>query len=297
MRISTDSHREALRREINSLQGLPSPSRVIQEIWRVLTDDNASARALAEVLSRDTGLSARVLKLANSAYFALSVPVSDVRGACVVLGFEAVRGLAVGVAAVDGLTRTATRAVDIGAFWRHSIAVATASEGLARRLGTTETGTAFCAGILHDIGRLVLASVRSTQYGRILTPPLPGSLRRLEVDAFGAGHDEVGGWLVEKWGFPEALCDAVGKHHDPSVDGRVNHWAAVVHVADQLAHRAGFALMEDPGVTEDALSPEKLETVGLTIDLIERVEKSFEKDVTRMQAFAAVAEGKEGDTR
>jgi len=286
--------RETLRRELDSLRELPTPSQVVHEIWRVLDDENASAATLAAVLKRDTALSARTLRLANSAYFGLPNPCSDVRAACVVLGFETIRGLAVGVAALDGLLRPAARVLDVPAFWRHSIAVATAAESLARRLGVPETGTAFCAGMLHDLGRLVLAAVTPAEYGALLRGVAAADLRAREVETLGASHDEVGDWIGERWRLPDALREAIGGHHGPgSEDGTWSRWGALAHVADVLAWRVGHVSAGTPPEESAAppVAPEALASLGLDPAAVDKERTALESELERIEAFTIAVQG------
>jgi len=245
-----DIQREELRHTLATLRELPTPSAVLHEIWAVLDDQRASAASLAAVLSRDTALSARVLRLANSAYFGLPNPVSDVRAACVVLGFETVRALAVGVAALDGLSGAAGRVLDVERFWRHSMCVGTVARELARKMGLPDTGTAFCGGMLHDMGRLVLAVARPEECRELLRSEAPGSRER-EIAAFGASHEEVGLWATELWRFPTPLHDAVGGHHGPAGDEGWSRWGALIHVADAVTHRAGVPCLPAPPARSD----------------------------------------------
>lgn len=290
---AAEQKRECLRRELDSLRDLPTPSQVVHEIWRVLDDENTSAMTLAAVLSRDTALSGRTLRLANSAYFGLPNPVSDVRAACVVLGFETIRGLAVGVAALDGLTRPAARVLDIQSFWRHSIAAASAAQLLAMKLGVPETGTAFCAGMMHDLGRLVLAAMVPAEYGAVLRGATAAELRSQEMERLGAGHDEVGGWVAERWRLPAVLVDAIAHHHEPPADGNWGRWGALTHLADAMALRAGHvsvgALPEDPA--DIALSPDALAVLGLAESALPEVQRRLAEDLDRIDALAAAVQG------
>jgi putative nucleotidyltransferase with HDIG domain len=300
--------REALRRGIASLRDLPTPPRIVHEIWDVLEDRRASASTLAVVLARDTALSARTLRLANSAYFGLPQPVADVRAACVVLGFEMVRGLAVGVAALDGLRRPAGRVLDLDAFWRHSVAVATAARSLARKLGIPDTGTAFCGGMLHDLGRLVLAALEPEACRALLAEGAGAAGHRTrEAEAFGAAHDEVGLWTAERWNLAPPLRDAIGAHHAPGDGEAWTRWGALIHVADGIAHRQGCSWLAGgrpgptgppPAAAGDAdapvappADPAALRLLGVAPEALIPLEESFAAELERILALATAAGG------
>ncbi len=293
MTPTTASHprRDALRREIGRLRDLPTPTRVVHDIWRVLSDESASAQALADVLTRDTALSARCLRLANSAYFGLPEPVADVRAACVVLGFETIRGIAVGVAALDGLARAGRGALEPEAFWRHSVGTAHAAQTLARKIGIPECGTAFCAGILHDIGRLALAATARADFARLDLSEEGAPLREQEEELFGASHDEVGGWIAERWKLPAPLSEAIRGHHGPPLPDDDSGWAALVHVADAIAHRHGLSALPVKTPAPDP-RPGALKRLGLSAALVDDLSEAFGRELDRVESLAEAARGR-----
>ncbi len=237
--------RERLRQELLSLRELPPAPPILVELGSVLDSEMTSAGTVAEILSRDTALSAKILRLANSAYFGLPKPVADVRAACVVLGFDMIRSLAIGVTALDALGRRVEKILDGEAFWRHSLAVATGARLVATRVGASSPGTAFCAGILHDVGKLVLATIVGSRYASVLRAgELEGggeALRARELEELGADHATVGAWLGESWHFPPEVLEGVARHHDAGASEPPSRWGAVVHVADRLAASSGLS--------------------------------------------------------
>jgi HD-like signal output (HDOD) protein len=234
-----EARRDVLRRDLERLTDLPSAPRVVTEIWRVLADEDASTRALSQVVERDPALSAKILRLANSAYFGLPRPVREVRTACVVLGFSTIESLAVGVTALESLSRTVGAAFDLDGFWRHSVATAIAAEKLARRVGIADPGPAFCGGVIHDVGKLVLASIAPPRYRRVVDGPNEEPIHVREEREYGADHADVGGWLGERWRFPPELCEILRGHHAPDAEGG-GRWAALLGLADGIANAAGW---------------------------------------------------------
>ncbi len=277
------ARRDALFRDLAQLKDLPPAPRTIAEIWDVLGRPESTARALADVLQRDASLSAKVLRLANSAYFALPRPVSDVRSACVVLGFDTIRAMAVGVAALDSFSARVGKALDLDAFWRHSLGVATAAQALARQAGIDAAGTAFCAGILHDVGKLVLATLAGARYRSVASPGAGGLAA--EVAAFGADHAEVGAWLGSRWHFPPDVLEAIRTHHQsPPVLGR---WGALVQAADTVAHRGAAA--GGNAVTPPEPPPDVLALLPVDAASLRAVETGFAASLERVEAFAEAA--------
>ena len=212
---SAVTHKEELQRRIRRLEGLPAMPGALQQIWHVLRDPNCAARDLAGAIATDPALTSRILRMSNSAYYSLTRPLSDVREATVVLGFEVVKSIAIGSSVVDAFRGTGS-SFDTARFWRHSVRTAVAAEGVARMTGGVRTEVAFCGGILHDVGKLALASVLTEEYERAsagLQTAEDGIAA--EREALGVDHTTAGRWLGEKWNFSAELLEVIAHHHAP----------------------------------------------------------------------------------
>lgn len=277
---------ESLQRELLRVKDLPAVPRVVREIWQVLESETSSARQLGEVVGRDPALSTKVLRLANSAYFGLSQPVGEVHSACVVLGFDTVRSLAIGVSAVDSLGRRVRANVDLDRFWRHSIGAGTAAQSLARRLGIRGNGSAFCAGILHDIGKLFLAALSPERYGGLALRDERESVRGAEERVFGANHLVVGSWIAAEWGFPDEIVAAIRWHDDPWNARGDRRWGALMHLGDWMARRNGCPTA--PGPTRPpAEEPDRraLEILSVHPGVCADVAARFGSELDRVESF------------
>ncbi|HET9887627.1 MAG TPA: HDOD domain-containing protein [bacterium] len=227
------------------LTNLPPAPGILMEIWDVVGSENGSARKLAEILERDPALTAKLLRLANSAYFAVPRPISDVRSACVILGFELVRNIAISVASFDALTRRVGRILDLQAFWCHSVAVGVCAKGLSSVAGLTPGSCAFCAGILHDIGKLVLATHSLEAYARVVervehSAGTITDVRLIEREELGLDHEQAGLEIARLWRFPAEILSAVGHHHEPWTEPGDSRWSALLGAANWMARRLGF---------------------------------------------------------
>jgi putative nucleotidyltransferase with HDIG domain len=292
---SSGTDRAALRQlelDLERLPGLPSAPRVVQEILRVLGSEQSTARHLSEVVGRDPALAAKLLRLANSAYFGLPHPVGEVRAACVVLGFDVVRSLAVGVSALDSLGRGARRGLDLTRFWKHSLGAAAAAQLLARGLRLPGAESAFCAGILHDLGKLVLATLAPARYSAMAGAADPEPLRARERREFGGDHEQVGAWLARRWGFPSELSDAIAGHYEPWEAPGVNRWGALMYLADWIARRNGCPSEPDAGCEPpEAPDPRATEAVAASGALLDEVARRFRTELARLEAFVDLARG------
>ncbi len=234
----------SLRKATESVLTLPTLPLVASRMLQMVDDPRISAGALGRALSEDQVLTARVLKLANSSYYGFPRAIGTVNLAVVVLGFDAVKELVLSVAVMDLFRHGASDTrLDMPRFWDHSVRVAAAARQVARILRWKAVGEAFTAGILHDIGRVVLHQYQPRQFDEMVrrvvddgVPPLDA-----ELDVLGATHAEVGAWLVEKWNLPASLVHAVRYHHSPD-DAPPEHaaLAALLQIADVLTHRLGY---------------------------------------------------------
>jgi HD-like signal output (HDOD) protein len=229
---------------IGNIDHLPTPPVVFSQINRVLSNRDASVYDVAKIIAEDAGMSARVLRMANSAYYALPQPVASVRQAVVILGLESVRSVVLSAAVVEAFSGYQENPEFQDMFWRHSLATASAARVLfggklsdARVARGGEEG--FCAGLLHDIGKLVMVShmpkihagTNTHKFYRVVED------RWVEDDVVGANHAAIGGYLASRWKLPEVLNNAITHHHDLAVQNdEYLHLTKVVHLADYLAH-------------------------------------------------------------
>lgn len=229
---------------LEEIDRLPSLPRAVIEVLRLTADPRSRAREVADAIGQDPALTARVLRLVNSAWFGFSAPIATAHHAVVILGFETVRALAVGVAALRTARASGAAAAPLDEYWRHSAAVASCARDIARTaLPAASWGEAFTAGLLHDVGHLVLASVAPKalrwvlECGRRHARPLP----RLEREILGLDHAELGAYAAERWGLPEVLVSAIRHHHDPRKAEEYRDIVAAVHLANIVAHSAGVS--------------------------------------------------------
>ncbi|MCC6418910.1 MAG: HDOD domain-containing protein [Gemmataceae bacterium] len=205
---------EGLLEQIEELPPLPA---VASRVMALADNDRTSALDLAQVLSTDQALTAKLIKVSNSAYYGFARRVSTVREAVLVLGFRQVRQMAVGASIMNAFMSGARAGgFDLDLFWGHSVAVAVAAETYARKSRVCKPEDAFTAGILHDIGRLVLLRARPAEFGQAVALARSGecSLHEAEARLLGLSHDHVGRVLGERWKFPGHLVEAIGMHHD-----------------------------------------------------------------------------------
>jgi putative nucleotidyltransferase with HDIG domain len=187
-----------------------------------------------------------------------------------------VRSIAIGVASFDALTRRVERVLDLEAFWKHSVAVGVVSKDVAARAGIGPPGTAFCAGILHDVGKLALAIVslpgmrRAAE--RFEIARTTDDVRAIEREELGVDHEAAGLELGRRWKFPPELLAAVAHHHEPWTQPEDEPWGALTHVGDWTARRLGFhSVPKSPAACPDAPDTRALARLALGARALDEV--------------------------
>jgi HD-like signal output (HDOD) protein len=260
-------------RKLLDVEELPTLPIVIDKIIEAVEGGTASAQELTAILEQDMAISTRVLRLANSAFYGLRFKVDSIRRAVVVVGFDAVRMLALATSVFDTLSAREQFAIDPFDFWLHSLGTAKAAQILAKGLLANETlESCFTAGLLHDMGKYCLALSLREKYVEI-TKQARAEKRRLcdiESEVLETTHALAGMWVAQKWRLPPVITDTIGNQYRfAGYRGNYRPIVAVVTLASELSRKAGFgdaADFNEPVMDENAmafleLSPERLQEI------------------------------------
>jgi HD-like signal output (HDOD) protein len=227
---------------IDMLDDLPPMPDVAKKARELIRDNASSISDLASLISLDQAMSALVLRWANSAYFGLAQPVSNLHQAMIFLGYRHIENLVLAASLSTFMERPIPGyGLKRGELWKHAIAVAGGAHLAAAPFGHEVAEDAYYAGLLCDVGKLAFEQLlRDVD----LTAPewQDESFPLLEEEHFGFDHAQLGGALAERWNLPEHLIDAIRFHHDPqsAQDGSV--LAAAVHIADCAASALGIGV-------------------------------------------------------
>ncbi|MFI4940363.1 MAG: HDOD domain-containing protein [Burkholderiales bacterium] len=221
---------------IKNIRDLPALPAVVLELMNALEEEDSSAQVLAEKVSNDQALTAKTLRLANSSFYGLQSKVTTIAQAIAILGFNCVRNLVTATAVLGNFSTSKSEAFNIHGFWRHSIATALCARSLARLLKANQDN-AFMVGLLHDIGRLVLATRLPQYYENVLAYRGAQDCYAIEAEraVLGIDHAMVGQALAEHWKFPVLLQQAIADHHTPENQDK-GALASIIHVADCIVH-------------------------------------------------------------
>jgi putative nucleotidyltransferase with HDIG domain len=230
--------RHQLRRVIEGLVALPTLPLVASRLLEAIADPDTYSEEIARIVALDPALTARTLRLANSDFYGFPRKVGSVELAVVVLGAPTVRDLVLSAAVFQTI---GAAGADLTALWNHSMATGVAARALADRAGYRLAGEAYAAGVLHDVGKVVLRQSFPDRFEGIvaLAREQRLSIAEAERGVLGSDHAEVGGWLAERWGLPADLVEAIACHHAPDRAVVNPDLCNLIHIANAMAERLG----------------------------------------------------------
>ncbi len=228
---------QEVRQAIHQLPPLP---RVVSKLIELVESENATIDQIAELIATDPALTAKVLHLANSAYYGLSRSIGTVKQALLVLGLHTVKNLVLGIAVMSAM-RSGRHPTPVEIeLWEHAYTCAGIAREIGRRVRMSTQGLedTYMAGLLHDIGRILLATRFPTQYQKTVeSAPQYPTLLEAEQAILGTDHTVVGSFIAERWNLPPLLVQAIAEHHAPHLpDGSRRPILAAVMLADYWSH-------------------------------------------------------------
>jgi len=234
-----DDKTSKIKRITESILGLPTLPTVVAQMIEMVDNPKTSAASLARLISSDQSLTAKILKLANSAYYGFPREISTVNLAIVVLGFNAVKDMGLSVSILEAFSNSAeTDLFELTKFWEHSIGCGVAARMLAKKFNYRISGEAFVAGLLHDMGKVVLNQYLRYDLIKVLkiADERKCPLIEAEQEVLEVTHPQIGAWLAEKWNLPEHIVEVITFHHDPVNADRSPELVGIVYLANILCH-------------------------------------------------------------
>ncbi|MEO7993428.1 MAG: HDOD domain-containing protein [bacterium] len=248
---------QSVAKHLLDLQEIPTLPLVATKIIQMTNDPRSSASDLQNLISHDPAIAAKVLKLANSAFYGLPGKVSNLNRAVTLLGFNTVRSLALSISVIEAFPGgSATPHFNRALFWEHSLAVAEGARILAARSCPELKDEAHMAGLFHDIGKIVMdqcfseyftSAMRLAYENRISTSDAEMTIMKVD-------HAELGAQVAEKWNFPSSLVEVIRYHHAISFSTETP-LVGIVALADDLCMEWGFG---DTGESVKAVPPPSL---------------------------------------
>lgn len=279
---------------IEGVRDLPTPPLVFTQIMKVVDDPETSAYEIAGIVSEDPAISAKVLRITNSAFYGLSGTVTSIKQAVVIVGLVGIKDLVVSTSVIDMFKGDAVGKQFQELFWRHSLVSAFGCRMLAREIapGDISLGeVAFTTGLLHDIGKMVMYLESPEKSRKVLEVAHlgPRAELKLETELFGCDHTEVGRMITQRWKLPDLLCTAIAHHHSPLACEVSVQLVDVVHVADALAYHL-FA-DETEGPVAPAIEPAVFERSGFKLEKVTDYLEAMRAEYMQAETFLKMARG------
>lgn len=247
---------------VADLPELGSCAHIYNELCKSLSDPSAAVGSFGRIIEKDPVLMAKLLRLANSAFFGYPSSIQTLDDALIIIGIQQVRDLVAATTVIEYFKDVPSEMVNMNSFWEHSIACGIAARILAGYRRNWNPEQSFAAGIMHDLGRLVLFARLPDKMQEVFNQCQNDNrpVYAIEQEILGYDHAEVGATLLECWNFPESLANTVRYHHLPTQSPQDFTDAALVHLGDIIAHAMEFGSSGEKHVPQcDSKVWEKLE--------------------------------------
>ncbi|MDX9790316.1 MAG: HDOD domain-containing protein, partial [Candidatus Kapabacteria bacterium] len=201
--------------KLESIRNLPTMPIIVSEVLNAVDNPKSSAASLAKIIEKDQSLTARVLRIANSPFYGYTRKISTIDLAIVIMGFNTLKEIVLSIVIQRFFSRVKTRVFNIKDFWQYGLFCGSASRLLSRKLGYKLAGEAFVAGLMHDIGILIIAEYFTPQFMEIKKYAAEHLVSHTEAElaVLDTTHAEIGAWIADKWNLPEKIADSIRNHH------------------------------------------------------------------------------------
>jgi HD-like signal output (HDOD) protein len=271
---------------VDDLSPLVSPPEVCLKVNELLGDERATLDDFAVVIIRDPALTARLLRLVNSSFYGLQSRVDTVSRAIQLLGMRELQKLVCAVSAIEKFSRLSNRITNMNTFWRHGVYTGLMSQALAKRLRVLHPERLFVAGVMHDLGTLLI----NHRYPEIAEETIRAArgderqLRMLELEELGFDHAYLGSLMLSNWRLPDSIIDAIAWHHEPAGAELSPVDAAILATADGLANFAGTGSFSEFIPTAPGFDLAVFQSLGLPADfdvdaLMDEVDRQFVESI------------------
>ena len=282
-----DRTEQNLQQLVGKIENVPTLPQVVARVMAATQDPKTSAEDVNRIILTDQALTAKILKLVNSAFYGFPRRIGTVTEAVVILGFGTIRNLAVTASVFHSFGMKGMGTFNREAFWTHCAAVGTICRIVARKVHMPNQEDVFIAGLLHDLGKVVLDHYFHKEFTQALKQVGEDqcSLYEAEQKVFGVSHAEVGKWLAEHWNMPDFLVWSIGYHHEPQKVPGDSPVVALVHIADAVARYKEIGSGGDP--SKPVIRKEAMEKLNFDKDLLDHVLELVDKEIEDANQFVS----------
>lgn len=270
--------KKIFRAKVARLENLPAFPKILDRFNEMIKDPNASMQQIGEAIGQDQILSMKILKLVNSAFYGFPGRISTITHALVLLGYDVVKGLILSASVFDEVYERWQP------LWKHSVGVSKASGILCAQLKVKDAEEIAMAGLLHDIGKVVLLMMEPAIYTKILELAAQRlqHLHLIEEEQLGFDHSEVAWWLCERWNLPRRLTAPMSYHHKPEKTPGAEIATAIVYTANNLCKALGAGTREDSLV--ELMPPTVIELLKLNMNVLSTVVDVLEPELESLDS-------------
>jgi HD-like signal output (HDOD) protein len=284
-----------LRRKIEQITNLPTLPEIVVHILRIVNDPETSAKEIGRAVSQDPPLSAKLLRLANSAFYGMPRSITSIQNAVVLLGTKVIRTIVLSLTVFDMFPGDNHSSLfNRTAFWRHS----TSCAFLCRFLSEAMEGVfpfyseeSFCGGLLHDLGKVVMEQYLHEDFHHALRHAKDKKIPLFdaEMEILGYAHTDVAEWLTSNWELPDSIQLPMVFHHTPSRAPQCKNLVTLCHFADHLCYKLKLSI--DVDFAGPALDAESLKALSLSEEQVEKVTARLATELDKINLFCEIATG------
>jgi HD-like signal output (HDOD) protein len=280
------SHEEALKQVVDKITGLPTLPDMLTKINRLMMNPKTSAKEVAQVISSDPSITARVLRVVNSSFYGFPNRISTITHAIVILGFNTVKSIVLSSSIFEVFRKEEGGSeFDRNEFWRHSVGVGAAARAIGKRTGFDATEELFIAGLVHDVGKIILDQHLHDVFADVLAivEQRDCLFYDAEMEVLGVTHADIGKWLFEKWNLSPGILACTSFHHNPTLAADNADAVAIIHLADVICKAIGFGKSGDDKVP--LISEHAWNELGLSADLFPTLLKEVDDEIEKALVF------------
>ena len=275
---------------VKKAKNLPALPQVTTKLLEVFDDSKSQAKDVGKIIEGDQSLASQILKQVNSPFYGFSGRISSLKHAVVIMGFNAVKNLAMGFSIAKMSRNGAVSVLDMEKFWEHSLGVGVGARSIGKEIGYPCPEELLAAGLLHDIGKIILSDSFPDEYRKVLevVEESTEEIYQSEKKVFGTSHADIGEWFTRENRFPPILRACVKHHHSPSEQSSGESIKAVkaIYVADQLCRVEGIG-WSDENKNHEAIE-DVCKDIGLTDKAREKVIENLRSEVDEAKEFFGI---------
>jgi putative nucleotidyltransferase with HDIG domain len=281
--------RERIAKIVEDVDSLPSLPSIVMKLIEVVNSSDSSAEDAAELIEKDPALTSKMIRLANSAFYGIPRSISSVTSAVVVLGFNTIRSLVLSASVAKIFE--GKHSLDMDRFWKHSVVTAMASKIIVRHFMSVrmmDPESAFCAGVLHDIGKLIFSQYMQEDYSAVCQYARDNKIPLVEAEdkVLGVNHSTMGKILADRWSLPLDLEYAIVHHHNPQNADKAANLANIIHLSDIITHELGCTMWDGEVCTRESANCRSELKIGE--EDFKKIMGNIESSLDKSQEFLAI---------